>query len=180
MGDGPVAEARLARDLDVAVRHLRAVPGVDGGRIGLLGHSMGAAAVVRYAEAHPDVRATVAISQGTMLVGAASRPRNLLLVAGGLEFADYRDGAVGALRAAYPQGHTVRTVGGVADRRAAGLAGRAGGGAARGAGAGVADRRVSGRGVRRRARGRRGRPTARRRGRIRGRRGWRGTRRCRG
>ncbi|WP_344262686.1 alpha/beta hydrolase [Actinomadura napierensis] len=112
MGDGPAADARLDRDLDVAVRHLRTLPGVDGARIGLLGHSMGAAAVVRYAEAHPDVRATVAISQGTMpFGGAASRPRNLLLLAGGLEFADFRDGAVGALRAAYPQGRAGVTYG---------------------------------------------------------------------
>ncbi|MGI5324561.1 alpha/beta hydrolase [Actinomadura nitritigenes] len=110
LGDGPAAEARLDRDLDVAVRHLRAVPGVDGGRIGLLGHSMGAAAAVRYAGAHPDVAATVAISQGTMPFAATS-PRDLLLVAGGFEFAGYREGAVGGLRAAYPQGRTGVTYG---------------------------------------------------------------------
>lgn len=110
LGDGPAAEARLDRDLDVAVRHLRAAPGVDAGRIGLLGHSMGAAAAVRYASAHPDVGATVAISQGTMPFAATS-PRDLLLVAGGFEFAGYRDGAVDGLRAAYPQGRTGVTYG---------------------------------------------------------------------
>ncbi|WP_173097683.1 alpha/beta fold hydrolase [Actinomadura verrucosospora] len=110
LGDGPAADARLDRDLDVAVRHLRAVPGVDG--IGLLGHSMGAAAVVRYAAAHPDVTATVAISQGTMPFGAsASSPRDLLAIAGGFEFAGYRAGAVGAVRAAYPQGRAGVTYG---------------------------------------------------------------------
>ncbi|MEU9020807.1 alpha/beta fold hydrolase [Actinomadura sp. NPDC048394] len=108
LGDGPAADARLDRDLDVAVRHLRAVPGVDG--IGLLGHSMGAAAVVRYASAHPDVAATVAISQGTMPF-SASGPRDLLLVAGGLEFAGYREGAVEGVRAAYPRGRTGVTYG---------------------------------------------------------------------
>ncbi|WP_192808824.1 alpha/beta hydrolase [Actinomadura montaniterrae] len=108
LGDGPAADARLDRDLDVAVRHLRAVPGVDG--IGLLGHSMGAAAVVRYASAHPEVAATVAISQGTMPF-SASGPRDLLLVAGGLEFAGYREGAVQGVRAAYPQGRTGVTYG---------------------------------------------------------------------
>jgi predicted dienelactone hydrolase len=46
-GEGTAAEARLDRDLDVAVGHLLAMPWVDGQRIGLLGHSMGAAAVVR-------------------------------------------------------------------------------------------------------------------------------------
>jgi dienelactone hydrolase len=111
-GDGPAADARLDRDLDVAVGHLRAMPWVDGERLGLLGHSMGAAAVVRYATAHPAVRATVAISQGPMaLTGPASRPRDLLLLAGGLEFTGYRDGALGALRAAYPQGRTGVTYG---------------------------------------------------------------------
>ncbi|HEU5028106.1 MAG TPA: alpha/beta fold hydrolase [Spirillospora sp.] len=108
LGDGAAADARLDQDLDVAVRHLRAVPGVDG--IGLLGHSMGAAAVVRYASAHPDVAATVAISQGTMPFGASS-PRDLLLVAGGWEFAGYREGAVEGVRAAYPQGRTGVTYG---------------------------------------------------------------------
>ncbi|GAB2837159.1 alpha/beta fold hydrolase [Actinoallomurus bryophytorum] len=111
-GDGQAAEARLDRDLDVAVGHLRAMPWVDGERIGLIGHSMGAAAVVRYATAHPAILATVAISQGPMeLTASASRPRDLLLLAGGLEFAGYRDGAAGALRAAYPQGRMGVTYG---------------------------------------------------------------------
>ncbi|WP_236008731.1 alpha/beta fold hydrolase [Actinomadura physcomitrii] len=110
LGEGPEAEARLDADVDVAVRHLRTVPGVDGSRIGLVGHSMGAAAAVRYAGAHPDVAATVAISQGTMPFGKA-RPRDLLLVAGGLEFAGYRDGAVAGVRAAYPQGRAGVTYG---------------------------------------------------------------------
>ncbi|WP_433170854.1 dienelactone hydrolase family protein [Actinoallomurus sp. CA-150999] len=111
-GDGPAADARLARDLDVAVGHLRAMPWVDGSRIGLLGHSMGAAAVVRYATAHPDIHATVAVSQGLMSpTGPASRPRDLLLLAGGLEFPGYREGAVDMLRAAYPQGRAGLTYG---------------------------------------------------------------------
>jgi dienelactone hydrolase len=109
-GDGPAAEERLDHDLDVAVAHLRALPGVDGTRIGLIGHSMGAAAVLRYALAHPAIRATVSISQGeTSLAGV--RPRNLLLLAGGLEFPAYRDGALGALRAAYPEGRAGTTYG---------------------------------------------------------------------
>ena len=111
-GDGPAAAARLDRDLDVAVRRLRAMPQVNAGWIGLVGHSMGAAAVVRYASAHPDIRATVAISQGPMAwTGSASRPRDLLLLAGGLEFAGYRDGALSALRSAYPEGRAGVTYG---------------------------------------------------------------------
>ncbi|WP_329246984.1 alpha/beta fold hydrolase [Actinoallomurus sp. NBC_01490] len=108
-GDGTAADARLDRDLDVAVGHLRAMPWVDAARIGLLGHSMGAAAVLRYATAHPEIRATVSISQGP--TSQAARPRNLLLLAGGLEFAGFRDGALGALRSAYPQARTGVTYG---------------------------------------------------------------------
>ncbi|URM95961.1 alpha/beta fold hydrolase [Actinomadura madurae] len=109
-GEGPAANARLDRDLDIAVRRLRSMPWVDTARLGLVGHSMGAAAVIRYATARPSVGATVAISQGRMDV-SASAPRNLLLIAGGLEFAAYRDGAVGALRAAYPRGRAGVTYG---------------------------------------------------------------------
>ncbi|MEV3922309.1 alpha/beta hydrolase [Actinomadura coerulea] len=80
-GDGPAAGARLDRDVDVAVTRLRAMPWVDGDRIGLVGHSLGAAAVIRYGAAHPSVGATVAISQGSMAVPASAR--NVLLIAGG-------------------------------------------------------------------------------------------------
>ncbi|GLY80252.1 alpha/beta fold hydrolase [Actinoallomurus iriomotensis] len=111
-GDGLAADARLDRDLDIAVGHLRSMPWVDAARIGLLGHSMGAAAVLRYATAHPEISATVSISQGpTSSTGSAARPRNLLLLAGGLEFAGFRDGALGALRAAYPRGRAGVTYG---------------------------------------------------------------------
>lgn len=108
-GDGPAADARLDRDLDVAVTHLRAMPWVDGERIGLVGHSLGAAAVIRYGAAHPSIGATVAISQGVMAVPASVR--NVLLVAGGLEFPAYRDGAVQALRNVYPEGQPGATYG---------------------------------------------------------------------
>ncbi|WP_141581489.1 alpha/beta hydrolase [Actinomadura sp. WMMA1423] len=108
-GDGPAAEARLDHDLDVAVRRLRGMPRVDGGRIGLVGHSLGAAAVIRYGAAHPSIGATVAISQGEMAVPASAR--NVLLVAGGLEFAPYRDGAVRAVRDVHPEGRPGATYG---------------------------------------------------------------------
>lgn len=54
------------------------------GRVGLLGHSMGAGAVTRYAMTHDDVEATVALSSFVNDIGA-HRPRNLLLIAGAFE-----------------------------------------------------------------------------------------------
>ncbi|GAB3802443.1 dienelactone hydrolase family protein [Micromonospora zhanjiangensis] len=109
-GDGDAGAARLAADLDTAVRYLRSRPGVDPGRIGLVGHSMGAGAVTAYAVAHPDIRATVALSlpdAGGLPTGT-DRPRSLLLLYGGLEFAGFRQAADEA----------VRRAGTTADRRA--------------------------------------------------------------
>ena len=89
----------LARDLDASVRYLRATFGLPEDRIALIGHSMGAGAVTRYAVGHPRVPATVAISLGTTehLALSPSQPRNLLLIVGGLEFAGFRTAAVQAL-----------------------------------------------------------------------------------
>jgi pimeloyl-ACP methyl ester carboxylesterase len=89
----------LARDLDVSVRYLRATFGLPEDRIALIGHSMGAGAVTRYAVEHPTVPATVAISLGTAehVTMAPDRPRNLLVIVGGLEFAGFRAAAVQAL-----------------------------------------------------------------------------------
>jgi len=54
------------------------------GRLGLLGHSMASDIVVRYAQAHPTVEATVAVS--LFFPGAtADSPRNLLIIDGALE-----------------------------------------------------------------------------------------------
>ena len=51
------------------------------GRLAVLGHSMASDVVVRYAEAHPDVAATVAISMFSPAV-TATEPRNLLVIDG--------------------------------------------------------------------------------------------------
>jgi pimeloyl-ACP methyl ester carboxylesterase len=85
--------------VDVAVRYLRSLPEVDAGRVGLVGHSMGAGLVTRYAAGHPDIRATVAISlpSAADLTEGAARPQNLLVVVGGAEFAGFRDAADAAL-----------------------------------------------------------------------------------
>lgn len=56
------------------------------GEVALLGHSMASDIVVRYAQAHPDIAATVAVSPFSPGVTASS-PRNLLVTLGALELA---------------------------------------------------------------------------------------------
>ena len=54
------------------------------GRLAVLGHSMASDVVVRYAEATPDVAATIAVSMFSPAVTATS-PRNLLVIVGDWE-----------------------------------------------------------------------------------------------
>ena len=102
--DDRAADEALQRDLAAAVRHLRALPTVDPSRIVLVGHSMGAAAVAAYAVAHPEIRATVAISisSAEALPDDPARPRNLLLIVGTAELPPFHDAALAALRRGYP------------------------------------------------------------------------------
>lgn len=95
---------RLQADLAAAVAHLRTLPSVDPSRIVLVGHSMGAGAVVAYAATHPDIRATAAISLGSTesLPDHAALPRNLLLVVGAAEPPQFRRAALDALHLADP------------------------------------------------------------------------------
>lgn len=72
---------QLSAALDQVVAQARSQ---TGGPVGLLGHSMGAEAVVRYAQAHPEISAVVAVSMFYEGVTPGS-PRNLLLVTGALE-----------------------------------------------------------------------------------------------
>jgi len=103
----------LQQDLDVALRHLRSLPSVAADRVALLGHSMGAAAVTRYATEHDGVPATVAISlrDATSLPSGAGRPRNLLLLYGAAEFSRFPEAAGQALRLGYPDGRLAHTYG---------------------------------------------------------------------
>jgi dienelactone hydrolase len=82
--------AALQRDLDVAAAHLRQLPDVDPSRIALVGHSMGASAVTRYAVAHPEIAATVALSLPDASTVLPQRPARLLLLVGALEFPGFR------------------------------------------------------------------------------------------
>ncbi|MEU8818972.1 alpha/beta fold hydrolase [Actinoplanes sp. NPDC048796] len=85
--------AALQRELEVAVTHLRGLPDVDGARIALVGHSMGASAVTEYAAAHPEIVTTTAISLPAVPDG---QPKNLLLLVGGNEFPGFRTTATEA------------------------------------------------------------------------------------
>ncbi|BCJ50535.1 hypothetical protein Asp14428_20100 [Actinoplanes sp. NBRC 14428] len=79
-------EGDVDRDLDAAIRSVRALPGVDPARVVLVGHSMGAAAVVRAGTRDRRIAATVAISLGDDAAAAARPgPRRLLLLLGALE-----------------------------------------------------------------------------------------------
>ncbi|WP_422738665.1 alpha/beta hydrolase [Micromonospora sp. WMMD729] len=88
----------LAADLDVAVAFLRSQPDVDPAQIMLVGHSMGAGAVTRYAVEHPEIARTVAISLPEAGELPPGRPTELLLIVGGAEFPGFRRAADDAAR----------------------------------------------------------------------------------
>lgn len=83
-----ITNALLMELTDVAAA-ARRLPGIDG-RLAVLGHSMASDIVVRFAQAHPDVEATVAVSVFSPVVTPAS-PRNLLVIVGALEPGMLRD-----------------------------------------------------------------------------------------
>lgn len=79
----------LVATLDAVVGATRRSAYADG-RVALAGHSMASDVVVRYAMAHPEVAATVALS--LFFPGpTATSPRNLLVIDGALEPAMLRD-----------------------------------------------------------------------------------------
>lgn len=85
-----------------------AQPEVDAGRLSLLGHSMGAGAVIEYAVAAPSatVRATVTLSLPSAAgipAGQPEVPPNLLLLFGSLESSRFADAALQGVQAGYPE-----------------------------------------------------------------------------
>ena len=86
----------LLDELNASVDLIRARPDVMGDQIALVGHSMGATIIIRHAMAHPETRATLAVSTIYADVRVDS-PRNLLLLVGASESQRFRDVAMAAL-----------------------------------------------------------------------------------
>jgi len=72
-------DANLFEDLSAAADWLRASSWVDGTRLAVIGHSMGAGAALRFAERDVGVDAAVLISGGWVLLGPL-RPPNALFI----------------------------------------------------------------------------------------------------
>lgn len=87
--EGKAITAGLLAELTEVAAVARTLPGSDG-RLAVLGHSMASDIVVRFAIAHPDVAATVAVSVFSPVV-TATNPRNLLVIVGALEPSMLRD-----------------------------------------------------------------------------------------
>lgn len=87
--EGLSITSQLLSELGEVATYARALPESDG-RLGVLGHSMASDIVVRYAQADPEVQATVAVSVFSPVVTAYS-PRNLLVIVGALEPAILRN-----------------------------------------------------------------------------------------
>ena len=87
--EGKSITQQLLAELGEVAAYARALPGSDG-RLAVLGHSMASDIVVRYAQAHPEVDATVAVSVFSP-VATADSPRNLLVIVGSLEPSMLRD-----------------------------------------------------------------------------------------
>jgi hypothetical protein len=81
--EGKTITAALLAELTDVAAAARKLSGSDG-QLAALGHSMASDIVVRFAQASPDVEATVAVSVFSPVVTATS-PRNLLVIVGALE-----------------------------------------------------------------------------------------------
>jgi len=100
----PLRQAGHMRDISQltdafggVVDYVRAREDTVDDQIAVLGHSMGTAVVMTYGLDHADVGATIAVS-AILTDITPSRPRNLLLLTGALEFANLKQNALAALR----------------------------------------------------------------------------------
>jgi dienelactone hydrolase len=81
---GPTADGLgLRQDIDAALLYARTQPRFDGQRIALVGHSMGAYAVLVHAQSDPGIAAVVPISGGRDLSGPFSPPNTFFIWASG-------------------------------------------------------------------------------------------------
>jgi dienelactone hydrolase len=81
--DGRARPDWLEQDLSAAVEYLRSSPYVDGSRLAILGHSMGAGAVLDFATRDSGIDGVVAVSGAQNLLGPYRPPNVLLLLASG-------------------------------------------------------------------------------------------------
>ena len=81
--EGLTITSALLRELGDIASYARTIPASDG-RLAVLGHSMASDIVVRFAQAHPETQATVAVSVFSPVV-TADNPRNLLVIVGAIE-----------------------------------------------------------------------------------------------
>jgi alpha-beta hydrolase superfamily lysophospholipase len=79
----PFAYDLLTEDVGAAVDAARVSPWVDGARVAVAGHSMGASAALAYGQIDPGIDALVLISGGRRLAGPNRPPNVLLLTASG-------------------------------------------------------------------------------------------------
>ena len=87
--DADGATRALVDQLGAVVAFAKTAPGADG-KVALLGHSMASDIVVRYARAHSDVAATIAVSMFAPNLTPTS-PRDLLVIVGAYEPKFLRD-----------------------------------------------------------------------------------------
>ena len=73
----------LRQDIDAALLYARTQPRFDGQRVALVGHSMGAYAVLAHAQSDPGIAAVVPISGGRELIGPFSPPNTFFIWASG-------------------------------------------------------------------------------------------------
>jgi len=81
-------------------RYFEAARPLGDGRVALLGHSMAAQVVLRYASEQPEIAATVAVSPFAADHVTEALPRNLLVIDGALEPELVRSAAAAAIRIA--------------------------------------------------------------------------------
>jgi dienelactone hydrolase len=87
LADPQESQRSLLASMEQMAEFVRSLPDSDG-RNAVLGHSMASDIVVRHAQAHPQVQATVGVSLFAPSITAATpadSPRNLLVIVGALE-----------------------------------------------------------------------------------------------